>query len=453
MTEPHELRDEQHTVRTVWPPQTDERFLPWIAGQQGQQTFLKLSRKGDDVLVYAGVAGAVQADLHPTMMKLVNEGYELQGEVQVTFDGNADPEMEAIFGPEICVLEIGSGLLPLVDPYQHAPLLEKIRDVRREVARDLGVTVPGLQVRDDLTLESPQYRLRLRGVPLATGQIFLDRFLAVGSLEQLAAVPGWTTTEPTYRLPAKWIEPTERDKAEGAGCMLLGGLAVLLTHVRDALRSGAPQLLGLQETHQLLMRLRQSHPIVVEEMLSSIHRVRKVRHVLHALLAEDVPIRDLITILEVLGDHIDELDDTERSTERVRTALAREILHRHADDEGTVRGLVLSDEAEQKVREEAVPRDHDGLVRIVREALDEHAGVTVLFTAPDVRRTVRARLERNFPQLSVVSLADIVRGARVEIAGQVNWKQAPAEVPSPPPPTEPPPGEEAGGFWKTRKKK
>jgi flagellar biosynthesis protein FlhA len=443
----HETRD---TVRTLWPSE-EGRFLPWTAGQQGQQTFLKMARNGEEVLLFAGVGGVMEAEVGRTMMKLVNDGWAVQGEVSVSFDGDAEPEMEALFGPEVCVLELGSALLPLVDPFQNAPLLEKIRDLRREVARDLGLVAPGVSVRDDLSLEPSRYRLRLRGVPVAEGEIFLDRFLAVGSLEQLAGLTGWTTVEPTYRLPARWIEPVEREKAEAAHCTLIGGLAVLLTHVRDAIRAHAPQLLGLQETHHLLLRLRQSHPIVVEEFLSSIRRVRKVRHVLGELLSEGVPIRDLITILEVLGDALDRLEDTEAMTELARSALARDILTRLTDPEGVVRGLVLDDQTERRLREEPQPGplEVDGLCRAVREALDEHPAATALFAPQDIRRTVRARLRRAFPHLAVVSVADIVPGPRVEIAGSVRWSAAPSAV------DEGEAADEAArpGFWKTRKKK
>lgn len=466
-------REHIQTVRTIWPPgasgspvaDTESCLLPWGAGEHGQQTFLKLARADEEALLCAGVAGAMEADVQRLLMKMTNEGWELQGEVQVIFDGEASEQMEAMFGPEVCLLELGSALLPLVDPFQQAPLLSKFRDLRRDLARDLGVVAPGVQVRDDLTLDPSEYRLRLRDVPVARGQLFLDRFLAVGSLEQLGGLNGWTTTEPTYRLPAKWIEPSEREKAETAGCMLLGALSVLVTHLRDVLRLNSSQLLGLQETHSLLMRLRKTHPIVVEEFLASISRVRKVRHVLQGLLAEAVPIRDLITILEVLGDQLDELGDTDSAVERVRGALAREILNRLADDEGIVRGLVLSDEAERHVQEDTdlgrealpLPEAADGLTKAVREALEVHREASALFTPPRLRRTVRRRLARALPTLAVVSVADIVAGCRVEIAGTVQWSTSSASVPrsdAAAPEREAPPRTEGArpGLWKPRKR-
>ena len=286
---------------------------------------------------------------------------------------------------------------------------------------------------------------------VAQGQVFLDRFFAVGSLEQLAGLTsGWATTDPTWRVPAKWIEPAEREKAEALQCTLVGGLAVLLTHVRETLRNHAATLLGLQETHQLLVRLRQTHPIVVEDFLASISRVRRLRHVLQALLMEGVSIRDLVTILEILGDRLDALDDVNASTEAVRQGLARDILLRASDGDGVVRALVLDDATERRLSEECTPApfEPDGFLRAVKEAMEEHGGVTVLFTAPSVRRTAWSRLHSMTPRLALIARDCIVPGPRIELAGTVNWKQdaAPVAVADEP-------REEAAGFWKSRKKK
>lgn len=450
MTDKTGNRESQHVVRARWPSGEGGAFLPWTAGQQGQQTFLKLDRGSESVLLYAGVGGVVEADLQRDLMKMTSEGWAVQGEVTVSFDGSAEPEMEALFGPELCVLELGAGLLPLVDPFQRAPLVQKLRDVRRDVAAITGVVVPGVQVRDDLGLDPAAYCLRIRGVEVAAGQIFLDRLFALGSLEQLEGLNGWITADPTWRVPAKWIEPSEREKAEGLQCTLLGGLAVLLTHVRETLRAHAATLLGLQETHQLLMRLRQTHPIVVEDFLASVGRVRQLRHVLRALLEEGVSIRDLVTILEVLGDRLDTLDDVPGATEAVRRGLAREIIMRAGDADGVVRALVLDDESERRLADEPTPGplESDGFTRAVKEALDEHAGVTVLFTDAAVRRRAWSRLQSLASRLSVIARSDIVVGPRIELAGTVKWKRD-----TPPASAEEESRGEASGFWKSRKKK
>ncbi|NDD30284.1 MAG: hypothetical protein EB084_18660 [Proteobacteria bacterium] len=453
MTERTAMRETQHLITTRWPAEMETAFIDWSAGQQGQQTFLKLTREDDAMLLYAGVAGVVDADVSRELMRLTSEGWGLQGEVAISFDGAAQLQMEAVFGPEGCVLEIGAGLLPLVDPFQRAPLIEKVRDVRRDLAVSLGITVPGIEVRDDLTLDPAAYRLRLRGVEVACGQVFLDRILVVGTLDQLSSLQGWTTTEPTYRLPAKWIEPTERERAEALQCTLLGGLAVLLTHVRESLRAHAATLLGLQETHDLLVRLRRTHPVVVGEFLDSVGRVRALRHVLRSLLSEGVSIRDMVTILEVLGDRLDGLDDTVASTEAARQALAREILLGASDADGVVRALVLDEEVETRLQGPPPgPLEPDPFVRAVRDAAEEHPGITVVFTRPETRRAAAVRLGQAVGRVSVLSVAEIVPGPHVEIAGTVKWPRE-AESPEAASKVDAPSDDAPAGFWKSRKKR
>lgn len=445
------VQESQQTIKLLTAGNLEAGFIPWQVGEEGQQAFLKLVREDETAYLYAGVGGILEVEIQKALMRLLNDGWALQGEVFVSFDGNVDPGAEAFVSTEPCMLEIGSGLLPLVDPYQNAPLLERLPQLRREIAEEIGFTAPGIKVRDDMRLPATGYRVRLRGAVAAQGEIFTDRFLAVGSLEQLGALQGWSTTDPSYRLPAKWILPTERETAEKAGCMLFGSLAVLLTHLREVIKEGAPELLGLQETHTLLSRLRQTHPIVVEDFLPRIDRVRKVRHVLRALLAEGVSIGNLVTILETLGDHLDQIDDVEGVTERVRVALARQIATRYVDEEGRLRALVLSDDAEDRLRGASGNGAVDGLSRGVREALEEHHHPSVLFVSPPLRRAVRRHLEAAFPHLAVLSTAEIPPGLKVEVAGPVYWSEPPAESPPPPPPT--PADEEKAAFWKTRKRK
>lgn len=455
------IRQKEQVIRCFSSEALDGEFIPWGLGDTGRQSWLKLAREEEVGFLYAGVGGVLEAEVQRSLMRLVNEGWKIVGEVDVSYDGASEPGEEGLEAPEPCSLEIGSGLLPLVDPFQQSPLLDRLRDVRRELSADIGFVVPGVKVQDDLALPPSGYRIRLRGTVAAAGEIFLDRFLAVGSLEQLGRLTGWTTTDPSYRLPAKWIEPSEREAAEGAGCMLLGGLSVLVTHLREVIRLHASEMLGLQDTHRLLARLRHKHPIVVEEFLESIGRVRKVRHVLRRLLDEGVSIRDLVTILETLGDHPEALDGPEQATELVRRALARQIVTSFMDEEGTVRALVLSDAVEERLLgDHGVMGLAEDLVRAVRSALEEHQHPPVLFANPALRPQVRRILAPVFPHLAVLSLLEIPRGVHIEVRGQVDVKSAtPAEAPPPaapaPPDAEGEASEEAAasGFWRSRKRK
>lgn len=234
------VQEKQQALTFLYCGGLESDFIPWEGGQQGQQTYLKLRREEEVAFLYAGVGGVLEAELQKTLMRLVNDGWIVQGEVNLTFDGTRDLEADAPFAPDACLLELGSALLPLVDPYQNAPLLQQFPTLRQDIAEDIGFVTPSFKVADNMSLSPTCYRIRLRGTLVASGEVFLDRFLALGSLEQLGKLTGWTTTDPSYRLPAKWIEPDQRENAETAGCMVLGALGVLLTHVREVIKTHSP---------------------------------------------------------------------------------------------------------------------------------------------------------------------------------------------------------------------
>jgi len=341
------------------------------------------------------------------------------------------------------LIELGQALLPLVDPQQGAPLLARLGGLREEVARESGLVPAGIRVRDNLSLEPNQYLIRVKESPAAIGELFLDRYLAVGNHEQLSELQGWATVEPAYRMKAKWIEVEHRDKADQVGCLLLGALQVLVTHLKQVVMNAAPELLGLQETHDLVARLRPTHPVVVEDFLSNRANLRCLRRVLQNLLAERVSIRDLVTILETAGDMLNRLTDIDQVVESCRMALARQICWTHLNEEGVLRGLALTARMEGRLLEalevrEGGPRlnlsqqEAEAFVTAVGKALEEHGRPPVLFTDPPTRPWVRRLLVQPFPELAILSTAEIAPGVRVETTGTVDLgKVAPPAAATP----------------------
>jgi flagellar biosynthesis protein FlhA len=410
-------------------------FIPWSLGDRGQQSYIKLRKKDETAYLYSGMGAVLQAEVQKSLMRLVNEGWHTEGEVHISFEGSKDPDIDRLLERDSISLELGAALLPLVDPYQGAPLLERLNILREEIAAELGIVISSVKLRDNLRLEQNQYIIKIRESPAAHGELYLDRFMAIGALEPLGLLQGWSVLEPTYRMPAKWIEVRDREKAEELGCMVQGALNVLLTHLKSTLVSGSRDILGLQETRHMLERLGNSHPVVVEEFLSDLGKLRKIRRVLQNLLAEGVPVRDLVTILEVIGDNQEDLKNISLMTEHVRRAISRQICWRLVDQEGILKAVNMSPALEQALinslqdttggaylyLEQA---EEEKLFRLIRKTFEDCETAPVLITDPALRIYLWNLIGSHFPSLTVLSTMEVPQEIRVQITGEVKGSLA-----------------------------
>jgi flagellar biosynthesis protein FlhA len=397
-----------------------EPFAPWRRDEQGKQIYIKLTRAEEISYLFVGSQLSIRAELQQALMRLVNDGWTVEGEVVVQFNGRSEPGTDPYVYREPLILELGKSLLPLVDPQNGAPLLAKVEQIREEVAREVGVVIPPVRVTDNLQLDH-QYLLRIKDAPVAIGEIFLDRLLVLGSLELLGQLEGWTTQDPVHRLPAKWVSQEVKDKAEGLGCPVLGPLAVMVAHVKGLVLGASAELLGLQECYDLIHRLRSSHPVVVEEFLADRRLLRQVRKILTNLLEQRVAIRDLVTVLEVCGDHLDMLDQVEEVTERCRLALSRQLCASVVDGEGKLRVLALGPVVEQRIAEDRNWNQEqlEAFHKAIRKAREEHHHPNVLVTDTGSRRYVQRWLGPAFPDLTILSTDELVSGFKVEVAALV----------------------------------
>jgi flagellar biosynthesis protein FlhA len=406
-------------------------FMPWKPGESGTQCYYKIKKAKETAFLYAGESFFKEAEIQKPLMRFLNSGWEIEGKLTVNFEGDIEEDhLEKLMPMELLCLEVGSALLPLLDQSQGAPLLGKINQLRQDLAETLGVILPGIKVKDNLKLPPNAYMLILRGTPLAGGELYLGKLMAVGTLEALSNIKGWSAIEPSFHLNAKWIDPEAQALAEKSQCMVVAPFNVLLTHVRSILFYHAKEFLGLQELAFMLQKLGTTHPVLVEDFLNDGLKLRKARRILLNLLNEKVSIKDLVTIFEVLGEHLDELDRIDLVTEEVRMALRRQICWQLLDPEGKIRALVLSTRMEQKIQN-ALRESHSGLyleldneeveliLKQVKQALDE-SPVTVVFTEPTNRLYFRNLVERAFPQLNVLSTMEIAAGIKVEIAKEID---------------------------------
>ena len=335
---------------------------------------------------------------------------------------------------EILELEVGFDLIPLVDERKGGELMRRIKRIRRTFARTLGIVVPPIQVRDNLQLRADHYSILLRGTEVASGELKPGRLLAILAGGDPADVPGLPGKEPAFDLPAVWIRPEDRTKAEIAGCTIADPQTVLGTHLSEVLKSHAAELLGRQEVQHLVDRVATTHPKVVDELVPNLLPLGVIVAVLRNLLRENVSIRDLLTVLETLADHAPTSQDPEILTEQVRRSLARQIGAQYSDPTGTLHTISLARPAEQMLRD-GVQReggrtflvlDPSKMVELRRRLFREFERqsrtgrvIPVLLAPPDLRLALRRLIEAELPLVAVLSTAEVGGRTRVRLLASV----------------------------------
>ncbi len=416
-------------------------FIPWKRSERGQQVYIKLVRESENALLYVGENCIMDAELQQALIRLVNEGWNVAGEVTMSFEGSKEPGIDPYVYQDPIVLELGKGLLPLLDPQQNAPLVSAMPGLRDEIARESGLVPAGVRIKDNLRLDPCRYTVLLHNSPIASGEIYLDRFLAIGSFEQLSTLEGWAAIEPTYRMKAKWIEASLREKAEKSGCLLVGPMQVLLTHLKNLMLEAAPELLGLQDTFNLVSRLQITHPVVVREFVQDGKKLRVLRKVLQTLLNERVALNNLVTILETIGDNLTEqlsLDNSyiERLANQCRLALARQICWANLTPNGELQAAVTGDKLEGDLyalkdllsQEKAQSHQEDSLVdkiiSCLKERLQAAGNPGVIITAPDLRSFLSKLISEDIPHMCLLSTQEVAKGrVKLIVNGVLDYKK------------------------------
>ncbi|HVO36459.1 MAG TPA: flagellar biosynthesis protein FlhA [Gemmatimonadales bacterium] len=318
-------------------------------------------------------------------------------------------------------LEVGYSLVPLVDEAQRGDLLQRIALVRKQIALELGILVPPVRIRDNIQLPSTEYRVRLRGTEVARGEVMPRYLLALNGTGVTEPIEGIRTTDPSFGMPAVWIVPERRIEAEAAGYRVVEPQTVLATHLMDTVRRHAAELLGRQETKELLDGLKHRTPAVVEDAVPAKLPLGAVHRVLQRLLREQVSIRNLPTILEALSDAADQTKDVELLTEQVRHALATEIARQHQDEGGAIRGIVVGPRLEtallslfspkpQRFGGSLEPDDVARALRTLHDIIRSHrrdGESPPLITPPALRVGVRRLVEPVLPNVPVLSLGEL----------------------------------------------
>lgn len=332
-------------------------------------------------------------------------------------------------------IEIGYNLVPLTQEEHGGDLLARVAGVRRQCAAELGIYVRPIRIRDNLQLKPNAYVFRLRGVEAARGELMPGYYLAMNPAGGETKIRGIPTREPAFGLEAWWITAAEKEAAERAGYTVVDATAVLATHLSEFIKRNAAELLGRQETKELLDAVKEKNAAVVEELVPGLLSLGEVQKVLQNLLRERVPIRDLVGILEAIADAATVRRDIDFLTERARAALARTITQQYAVD-GRLAVITVHPRLEQLVLEAAEkspggypaiePRKAQRIIDKVKEAAEKVARqgmLPVILCSPGVRLPLRRLTERQFPQLAILSLNEVWPEVEVEAVGTVMWDE------------------------------
>ncbi len=329
-------------------------------------------------------------------------------------------------------LEVGYRVIPLVDRSQDGELLRRIRGIRKKFAQDMGFLVPAVHIRDNLELRPNAYRIALKGVEVGQGEAFIGQYLAINPGRVLGELSGTQTKDPTFGLPAIWIDAGLREQAQSFGYTVVDASTVVATHLSNIIQNHAAELLGREETQQLLERIGKESPKLVEDLVPKSIPLGTLQKVLQNLLQEGVHIRDMRTIIEVLADNAARTQDTEQLTTFVRTALGRAITQQLFPGTGELQVIALAPQLENILMQATQtpgaegpglePGLADQLLRGVNQSAEnqEQMGMPAVLLVPAPMRSLMARfLRRSIPQLHVLSHAEVPDGRMIRVVATV----------------------------------
>ncbi|MBW2058919.1 MAG: flagellar biosynthesis protein FlhA [Deltaproteobacteria bacterium] len=356
--------------------------------------------------------------------------------------GGAGPEevepLQVLPLPDPLGLEVGYGLIPLVDSEQDGELLGRIRSMRKQFALDMGMIFPPVHIRDNLQLPATGYSILIKGNEVAKGEFMQGHLLAMKPARGPEKPVGIPTREPVFGLPAEWILEGEREKAQIEGYTVVDHCTILATHLSEIIKSHAHELLGRQEVQSLMDNLAKDYPKVVEELVPHLLSLGEVQKVLQGLLREQVSIRDLLTILETLADYAPMTKNVTHLTEYVRQALARTIVRPYQGDDGRISLITLDPRIENAISEAIQHTEKESYLSLepqiaqkilsrTRQAMEEFLAANlqpIVLCAPVIRPHFKKLTERFLPRLVVLSHNEIPESVTIQSKGMVGWSDA-----------------------------
>jgi len=322
-------------------------------------------------------------------------------------------------------LEISHTLIPMVDPNENGSLLDRIKIMRRQCAMDLGFIIPPIRIRDNIQLKPGEYSILIRGSKIATGKVMMGLYLAMNPGTAIEPIEGIEAQEPVFGLIAHWISESQKDKAELSGYTVVEPETILITHITEIIKSYAHELLGRQELKNLLDKVKETHPNLVEELIPNLLPIGIIHKVCSNLLREQVSIRDMVRILETLSDHANTTKDSDLLTEYVRNAMARNICKTLIGRDGILQLFTLDPSIEETITD-AISSDQShlnldvrttqGIINSVAMAINNAVIETqpIILCSSLIRRHFKKMTERFLPNLVVIAYNEVPSNVEVQ---------------------------------------
>jgi flagellar biosynthesis protein FlhA len=377
-------------------------------------------------LMMGGILGGTAYWLHQQHQQAANKAAE-----EVPSAAPAEPEevgWNDVAQVDRLGLEVGYRLVPLLDKGQDGELLRRIRGIRKKIAQDIGFLVPPVHIRDNLQLRPSAYRMTMKGVTLAESEVQVGKYLAINPGRVFGTLPGLATTDPAYGLPAIWIEANLREQAQTFGYTVVDAGTVVATHMSRLINDHAPELLGREETQQLLDHVAKENPKLVEDLTPKQLSLATIQKVLQNLLEEKIHIRDMRSILEALSEHAGRSQDPDELTAAVRGALSRAIIHEIFGGAQELQVMALEPGLENILVQALSARGESGVglepglaERMVRDTVDavdkqNQNGLPAVLLVPNTIRTLLSRfLRRSAPGLRVISHSEVPDGKTIKV--------------------------------------
>ncbi len=345
--------------------------------------------------------------------------------------------LEDILKQEVLELDLGYQLIKLADPAMNGDLLDRIKSMRRKIATDFGFLIPQVRIRDNLHLQPNEYQLLLKGVDVGSGEIYPEKFLAMDSGLVSEEMPGIKTKEPAFGLDAIWIDESEKEDAIIKGYTTVDPSTVISTHLSELIKTYAEELLTRQDVQGLIDNVKKNYPVVVEDCMS-VATVGLVQKVLKELLAEKIPIKDMITILETIADVAPITKDSDIIVEQVRSKLARAITRQYQDEQGVLKLMTFAAPTEQKLLEHL--QDKEGLKELLlnigqinslvqktsdaaTEVLQRGVAPVILIVDPALRKPVSDIFKKFSLDVVVLSHAEVDSNAKFEVLANIDVEE------------------------------